>query len=239
MGVLSPSVLLNACDEGIAQSAPARAVTLLTAAWPEFSAAQWAAASIGERDRALLRLREDLFGPRLDATVACPACGERLELAFTPEDITAPYLPSSEETWQLSVAGYDLSYRLPATADLLAIGAGGSRAALLNRCVEARRTGEIVQAAELPEAVSRAVSEAMAHADPQADVRLSLDCPACSHQWSAVFDILSFLWGEVEDWALETVREVHALASAYGWSERDILSLSLRRRRMYLDMLGN
>jgi hypothetical protein len=237
VGVLSPSVLLNAWDEGAGQSAPARAVILLTAARPERTAAEWTAVSVGERDHALLCLREELFGPRIEAAIECPECGERLELAFTPGDITTPVALSSEETLHLSVEGYDLTYRLPATADLLAI-AGCGRADLLDRCVQARRGGEIVKAGELPEPVSRAVSQAMADADPRADVRLALDCPACSHRWQAMFDIVSFLWGEVEDWALQTLREVHALASAYGWSEREILSLSLRRRRMYLDMVG-
>jgi len=31
--------------------------------------------------------------------------------------------------------------------------------------------------------------------------------------------------------------EVHALASAYGWSEQEILSLSDARRRLYLEMV--
>jgi hypothetical protein len=231
--------LLNACDEGSTQPPPARAITLLAAACPEVSAAQWAAASIGERDRALLRLRENLFGPRLEATAACPQCGERLELTFTSGDITAPPPPPGN-SGRLSLAGYHLTWRPPATADLLAIGPTGGRADLLARCVEARRDSDLqtVPPADLPEPVSQALSQAMAQADPQADVRLSLECPACAHRWSAAFDILSFLWGELEDWALQTLREVHALASAYGWSERDILSLSLRRRRMYLDLLG-
>jgi hypothetical protein len=42
----------------------------------------------------------------------------------------------------------------------------------------------------------------------------------------------------VEDWASRLLLEVHALASVYGWSERDVLNLSPRRRRLYLDMVG-
>jgi hypothetical protein len=32
--------------------------------------------------------------------------------------------------------------------------------------------------------------------------------------------------------------DVHALASAYGWSEREILALSDTRRRLYLEMVS-
>jgi hypothetical protein len=33
------------------------------------------------------------------------------------------------------------------------------------------------------------------------------------------------------------LREVHILASAYGWREDDILAMSPARRRIYLEML--
>jgi hypothetical protein len=83
-----------------------------------------------------------------------------------------------------------------------------------------------------------AVVDRMARSDPQADVRLESACPACAHRWSSPFDIFCYLWSEIEDWAERLIREVHALALAYGWSERDIIAMSPRRRRLYLDMMG-
>lgn len=222
----------------MAQPSPARAVTLLHAAWPESAAGGWVSASIGDRDRALLRLREQLFGSRVEATARCPNCGQRLEMSFTVADITSP--PPSDMAYprRLSMDGYELSYRAPTTADLLALGAGGGAVDLLERCVEALHAGERFDCRRLPEAVTQAVSDAMAAADPQADVQVEMDCPGCAHRWNATFDILSFLWGEIEDWAAIALREVHALASAYGWTEREVLSLSPRRRRIYLEMVG-
>jgi len=90
----------------------------------------------------------------------------------------------------------------------------------------------------LPDEVVNAVLAEMAQADPQADVQVALACPACRHHWSVAFDILAYLWSEIDDWAQRLLREIHALASGYGWSERDILALSARRRRTYLEMLG-
>ncbi len=37
--------------------------------------------------------------------------------------------------------------------------------------------------------------------------------------------------------AKRLLSEVHALASAYGWSEREILGLSVARREFYLGMV--
>ena len=34
------------------------------------------------------------------------------------------------------------------------------------------------------------------------------------------------------------MRDVHALATSYGWSEADVLDLSPRRRAVYLDLAG-
>lgn len=91
---------------------------------------------------------------------------------------------------------------------------------------------------QLPESVITALSQRMAGADPQADVHLALDCPDCGHQWRAAFDIVSFFWSEIGVWAKRVLREVHILASAYGWREDDILAMSPWRRQVYLEMLG-
>ncbi|HXI74354.1 MAG TPA: hypothetical protein VNG94_02120, partial [Pyrinomonadaceae bacterium] len=87
-------------------------------------------------------------------------------------------------------------------------------------------------------AVTDAVAKRMAEADPQADLRLDLSCPACGHRWQALFDIDSFFWSEINAWAQRVLTEVHALASAYGWRERDILDLSPRRRQFYLGLVS-
>jgi hypothetical protein len=78
----------------------------------------------------------------------------------------------------------------------------------------------------------------MAEADPQADIQLAISCAACSHHWRTTFDIVSFFWSEIEVWARRLLCEVHILASAYGWHEREILGLGPVRRQLYLEMLG-
>ena len=48
----------------------------------------------------------------------------------------------------------------------------------------------------------------------------------------------SYLWHEVDAWALRLLRDVHRLARAYSWREADILALSPSRRQCYLDLLN-
>jgi len=237
---LTAAQLLAAWEQGQAQPPAGRARALLAAACPDFSPERL---SIGQRDFQLLELRERTFGSRLDARSRCPACAEQLEVSFTAQDARVCAAAEVPQELVVQQSGHDLRCRLPTQADLEAsCGQGDVPAArryLLERCLlDVRRDGVAAAVDELPDDVMRAVEQAMAAADPQANVQLALSCPACGHQWQEVFDIVSFLWGEVHAWALRLLREVHTLAAAYGWSEADILALSPQRRRMYLEMVG-
>lgn len=239
---LNAATLLAAWERASAQNPVRRALTLLGAAWPDKSEDQWANVSIGERDRYLLRLRDEIFGSQLEAATVCPVCGERLQLAFSTQSIRAQETASGDGRFRVEAFGYEVSGRLPTSADLLEIaersGSAG-REVLLRRCLTALRSdGEVVDPAALPDQLVKTLIERMAEADPQAEVQIALACPACSHRWSMVFDILSYIWSEIDDWAQRLLMEVHALASAYGWSERDIIEMSARRRRLYLEMVG-
>jgi hypothetical protein len=65
-----------------------------------------------------------------------------------------------------------------------------------------------------------------------------LKCPVCSDEWNAAFDIESFFWIEINAWAARILGEVHILASAYGWSEQEILRVSAWRRECYLNLVN-
>jgi hypothetical protein len=53
-----------------------------------------------------------------------------------------------------------------------------------------------------------------------------------------MFDIVPYLWTEINAWAMRLLREIHSLATAYGWREADILAMSAVRRHWYLEMIG-
>ncbi len=79
---------------------------------------------------------------------------------------------------------------------------------------------------------------ALSTCDPQADVRIDLDCASCGHRWTSPFDIARYLWTELETHARRLLYDVHALATAYGWAEADVLAVSPARRRYYLELAG-
>jgi len=77
----------------------------------------------------------------------------------------------------------------------------------------------------------------MALADPLAEITISLRCPGCRQESVETLDIVSFVWEEIQARAKRLYWEVHSIASVYGWSETEILSLSPARRLHYLEMV--
>ncbi len=242
---LSASELLRLWERGLAKQPAERALALLSATSPETAPEALARMSIGRRDALLLRLRERTFGPQLASTASCPHCAERLELNFTTHEIAvdAERQDEEEKQFSLSVQGYEVEFRLPSSLDLVAISSSAdlhdAQRSLLARCLlYARREGQEAAFDDLPAEVIEAVASEMARRDPQADVQLALNCPQCGHAWRLAFDIVSFFWSEIDAWAQRVLREVHALALAYGWREEEILALSAWRRQVYLGMIG-
>jgi hypothetical protein len=187
-----------------------------------------------------LSLREQVFGPDLETVARCPACSELLETTLRVSDLRVSPGTDPAPLSPLESGGYSVRFRLPDSRDLIAIAGledvSAAKNILIERCiVEASKGAADVMSHELPGEVLDAVLEGMEASDPQADIRLNLTCPSCGHNWQEHFDILSFFWDEIDNWANHTLDEVHALAMAYGWSESEILSLSIIRRQMYLE----
>lgn len=242
MRPVSAHDVLRIWEWGQARRRPDRAITLLAAAFPETPPEEMANLSLGCRDVLLLRVREQLFGPVLGGFAECPMCRARLEFTWESTALRGAGEPPPEG-YRLSAVGYDLRFRLPTSRDLSAVVACGDveqgRALLIRRCVlEASRDGAPVPVESLPESVTTRLAERMAECDPQAETLLDLDCPACGHRWQASLDIAAFVWTELDALARRLLREVHALARAYGWREADILAMTAVRRQSYLEMAG-
>ena len=243
MRALSAAELLDYWEHGYAQSPAERALTLLKAACPELSADSIAKLTVGERDLRLLTLREWTFGSQLLCIASCSSCGEQLELSFTASDLFAHEATEMGGSFLLPVDEFEVTFRLPNSLDLVALSrlvdVGAGRKLLLERCISrTERRGEEVSVAELPGVVLDAVVGRMGELDKSGDVQLSLNCPQCSHASQPIFDIESFFWREISAWANRILREVHALASAYGWREHDILGMTAWRRQVYLNLIG-
>lgn len=245
MRIPSPTQLLQVWERGCDQDTASRALLLLAATrdGPDGDGAL-ASLPVGRRDGRLLRLHARLFGDGLAGLADCPHCGAVVEMALdcgTLFALDAGCAVDAPATFEWRGPATRIRFRLPDSHDLLAIAdcedPGLAAARLRSRCVvEAERDGEAIAPEALTEAEAAGLSGAMSAADPMADLRLAIDCPACGAHSETGFDPARFLWQELHAWALRTLREVDLLARAYHWSEADILALDPRRRRAYLEM---
>lgn len=236
---LSASELLDLWERGARWGPIGRALEMVAAAAPEIEAPQLM--SIGRRDALLLALRERTFGSGIQAMTSCGRCGEEIELSFAVADLGGTQEAVGEADVQ--IGDYRLRMRAPNSEDLavaLAAGPANAEAALFERCAEGgvRRGDMEIRVRDLPEEIAAAAIERIAEADPHAEIALAVTCPRCGAVERPIFDIVSFFWRELEAFAIRILREVHVLATAYGWDEARILNMSATRRRCYLEMVA-
>lgn len=226
MTTISSATLLTVWENGAEQSPVRRALLLLA---PFFGDQELTALPIGTRNAMLLMVRERLFGTRMDCVVHCPQCAIRLEFTLATTDVRA--LAPITTVHELEVAGEQVTFRLPTSGDLLALAPGTAQShQLIERCM-------MNAPATLSTETLAAVAAAMVQADPLLDLQIALRCSECDHTWMAPFDVLAFVWREVDSWAQRLLHDVHTLAKVYGWCEHDILALSPRRRAWYLRLV--
>jgi hypothetical protein len=217
-----------------------RALALLMVARPDLSHQTLAELPIGRRDAELLSLRERLFGSSIVALVSCPQCRDRCELTFQTSDIdtAAP----TDAMVEVREREYAVRARPVNSLDLMNLpltrGVAAQTRAIMAHCtIEARRGETSVTVDDLPDDVMDVVAQAMSAADPHADIHVTVECQTCGHRWPALFDVTAFIWREIDAWANRLLEEVHTLAGVYGWTEREILSMSASRRRRYVSMV--
>lgn len=236
--------LWDACRDASLQE---RALALAAAADDGADSLTPADRPVGRVTALLLRLHQALAGPRMAATVGCPGCLRTVEFAASAEALLGLEDKIVDSPAPLLHGGYEVAWRCPSYRDLQALaeqpGADDpDRGAvlLLERCVLSLRHEESATAmacADLPDAVREALTEAMAAADPLADLLVDLRCPDCELEFTADFDVAAFVWAEVESRGRQLLLDVDALARSYGWSEREVLALSEPRRACYVRII--
>lgn len=200
--------------------------------------------SIGNRDARLLQLRVLLFGNRLQNVAQCPKCTETLEWEMEVSDIQLNSLPltTPSDAFHLEVEDFKVQFRLLNSEDMIKASSWPAYQEdpkkILTDCIlNIQKAGKDFQADPIPERILEAINNQMPKLDPQANINIGLNCPACEHHWENPFDIVTYLWTEIDNKVKHILEEIFVLARAFGWSEKDILSMSPKRRQIYLAML--
>jgi hypothetical protein len=225
MRTLDESLALDLIERG-ARLLPLDRAVLLTWVLGEIEPSMAADLPLDRRDRYLLDARIATFGPHVELFARCTHCGEAHDADF---DLTQ--LPGAVEApVEIIVAGRLVRLRAPSSRALADVALSGVPTALVDACVEdASAAGADVVAA---------IESALVRSFPLLDIRLELECSACARNFGVRFDIVAWLWRELEEMAVRAIDTVDRLARVYGWSEREILGLSATRRALYLAKVG-
>nr|WP_310524450.1 hypothetical protein [Polymorphobacter sp.] len=220
-----------ALAEALADGAtPAAAGNLLLARCTSADEAATAHLTLGDRETLLRALHVQNFGAHISAQTPCDSCGETIEYDL---DLTHPPESPPEPGPRHHLPGTTIEIRLLTAADLETAATAADPTGILLTAA----TGT----AQLP---PETIATALTHLDPNAETRLTLECPACAaanHRWLDSFDLIRRALGVASGGSAATfnggiLAQIHLLASRYGWSETDILALPRRRRLRYCAM---
>lgn len=239
MRPLSDDDILFLWEQGARRHPVDRALLILALHLPDTDHDLLAQMSIGQRNAWLLALRQALRGSAYEMRAACPECGETLEFQLELP-VSAPDMPQPAPDALLQEGQWRVHYRSPNSYDLAAISAAentrSARTQLIEHCIlAAERAGALVDPATLPEPILQAIADDLLEREPLLEIRIAVTCALCGHGWSSIFDPLKFLWTDIDSSARHLLDEVQQLAAHYGWTERDVLSMSRARRRHYLE----
>lgn len=201
-----------------------------------------------DRDRLLAAIYTAAFGARVAGTLCCRRCGELFDIDFSLEELTAhlwendrePASKGLDEPLEPLPDGlYALPdgtrFRLPTGEDecaVLGLPPVQARQALLTRCLTDGSTH-----LEPEDELSQAVQAAMTSLAPTLDLELDAACSECGELQPVHFDIQHYLLTSLLQERSQLAQEIHRLASAYGWSLNEILSLPRSRRRSLVDLI--
>ena len=223
---LNTSDFISLWEKGYGDHPLDRAVGLITAL-DDIDRNDVVALSVDERDRALFQICANLFGPEIRLFADCTECGAESQVDFSTGDVMA--LGSEDRTFQISDGRRKINCRLPDSRDLAhALSSATPRKTLL---------ASLLDREDPDDDLLGVVETALAKHSGLADFSLVHDCPECGTNTDTSFDILDYVWRRIAAEAQRLVREVHLLASAYGWSSEEILSLSSPRRALHIAMV--
>ncbi len=192
--------------------------------------------TISDRDRLLVALYRHHYGDRVEGAVRCGGCGEAFDLTLGVDELSGRL----EDTDTRLATGPDgegaylmpdgRRFRLPTPEDqrrVLGLEPGAAAETLLRRCL---LEGDVAADRGTLEAAMEAVG-------PVLDVDLVASCPECGAEQTVRFDIRVHLMGALASERRWLAREVHSIATAYGWSLEEILALMREDRRAYVQLI--
>lgn len=227
---------LEDLDLAFADAARPALVTALLAQCAGGEPADWWAQPVGTRIAALLTLfAADRRDDRVELSAEClrPDCRTTFGFELPLADLAA----QAPDTTRWDVALPDarrLTLRPPTGADLMRWHAARPATA---EAARALMLGDLVIAGRPTPHDAPAIAAAVIAHDPLVSLTVGAACPACDKAQEVAVDLEGLVLSHFHSRQRAVLDEVHRLATAYGWSEPQILAIPPARRAAYLAIL--
>jgi hypothetical protein len=201
--------------------------------------------TIGDRICLLLNLRKITFGGSLSCLVTCNSCKEKSSFDISIDDLLNLNVKQNEtEIYSVNTQFFSLKIRPLTVLDqqslLSNLGKGNLKEKfadqLLRSCIVSSKPN--LPKTILPQEVVDAINVKLNEIDPLANILLDLKCSNCNHDLQTYFEVEDFILKEIYSQNKYLDKEIHWLALNYKWSEKDILGLSLQKRRRYIELIN-
>jgi len=197
--------------------------------------------TIGDRIALLLNIRKMTFGDKLSCILSCSKCKEKMSFELSASHLLKPPVKKPKAEYIVNIEGFTLKIRPVNGADLESLFLNNNKQSnkteqLVRNCIISSKP-QLSSMDTLDKEFLTKLSNKLEEIDPQANLLLDLECPACNDSFQVSFDVEDFILNEINMRQKQLEHEVHLLASIYHWSERSILSIPLGRRKRYVDLI--
>lgn len=192
-----------------------------------------------DREILLSSVYEQLYGPRIESNIVCSNCDSEFEVSFSLKEALTSAFPDEalQDRYECDTTGaFKIDnkgrFRLPNGSDELRI-----------QGLPSEEAEEILLANCLVEgdfsALGEEVREAIQRLAPVPDLDIDAVCPECQHSQSAHFVLQSYFLTSLVQERPRLLNEIHLLATTYGWSLNEILSLPRNQRRAFVELIAS
>lgn len=196
---------------------------------------QW---TLGRRLQGLLAVTAAGDVMSLTMRQRCMCCDEVLEIPIDLETFTCEAAVGEFESSMPS--GQRVHVLLPTgrhQQDWLHTG-GVTIRAMARDLIRSIDGAEVPPDWEIPADWVEVIGDWLEQHDPLTALELLARCPECDVEVTIELDLEGLLLEQLQSRQMETLREIHVLASSYHWSEREILEMPVWRRRHYVRRFG-
>ena len=201
--------------------------------------------TIGDRIFLILQLRHLTFGDIIELNFNCGSCDEliAIELSLTTlldhslSKLNGKYV-LNEDTgfYDVRFSDFSAKIRLPNGSDQENISSHNiDERRLLQSCIV--NIDSIGHEKLMDEGFKGVIDLAMSELDPLSDILLTVTCPSCNASFTIPFIVEDFFFKEIKSRKNLLEFEIHWLALNYHWSESEILSLPISKRKRYVKLL--